>query len=112
MAEHIRKQAVLNLIDEFQYNHESNTWGVTKDGVVVLKPDTLDKLHEAVKAIPPADVVEVVRCEDCKHRFVDEIVLSLTSVPETAWVCDIGIAACLSGFYCGRGKRKDDQQCK
>lgn len=60
MTEHIRKQAVLNLIDEFQYNHESNTWGVTKDGVVVLKPDTLDKLREAVKAMPAANVAPVV----------------------------------------------------
>lgn len=65
MDEYIRKQAVLNLIDEFQYNHESNTWGVTKDGVIVLKPDTLDKLHEAVKAMPADDAVEVVRCKDC-----------------------------------------------
>ena len=58
---------------------------------------------------PFADVVEVVRCEECKHRVVDEIVLSLTSVPETAWVCDIGITACLSDFYCGRGERMDGE---
>lgn len=68
MAERIRKQAVLNLIDEFQYNHESNTWGVTKDGVVVLKPDTLDRLHEAVKAMPAEDVVKIVRCKDCAGK--------------------------------------------
>ena len=67
MTEYIRKQAVLNLIDEFQYNHESNTWGVTKDGVIVLKPDTLDKLHETVKTMPAEDVVKIVRCKDCKH---------------------------------------------
>lgn len=56
------------------------------------------------------DMVEVVRCEDCKHRVVDEILLSFTSVPESAWVCDIGTTACLTGFYCKRGERKDGQQ--
>lgn len=80
MTEYIRKQAVLNLIDEFQFNHETNTWGVTKDGVVVLKPDTLDKLHEAVNAMPAADVAPVrhgrwtridyhdARCSECGHK--------------------------------------------
>ena len=69
------------------------------------------EIEAAIKAVPPAaDVVEVVRCTDCKHRVVDEIVLSLTSVPESAWVCDIGITACLTGFYCGRGKRKDNRE--
>mgnify|MGYP004505899979 CR=1 FL=1 len=68
MPEYIHKQAVLNLIDEFEYNSKANTWGVTKDGVVVLKPDTLDKLHEAVKAMPAEDVVKIVRCQDCAGK--------------------------------------------
>lgn len=99
MAEHIRKQAVLNLIDEFQYNHETNTWGVTKDGVVVLKPDTLDKLHEAVKAMPAEDVVKIVRCEDCVYRtFMDWA---------TVW-CDFHeINMALNG-YCDQGSKRDE----
>ena len=72
--------------------------------------DTRKDFAKIIEKLPAADVVEVVRCEDCKHRVVDEIILSLTSVPETAWVCDIGTTACLTGFYCGRGERKDGQQ--
>ena len=79
---------------------------------IVARHGGVDSIINADKRLanmPPADVVEVVRCEDCKHRVVDEIVLSLTSVPETAWICDIGITACLTGFYCKRGERKDGE---
>lgn len=98
MAEYIRKQAVLNLIDEFQYNHESNTWGVTKDGVVVLKPDTLDKLHEAVNAMPAEDVVKIVRCKDCIYRtFMDWA---------TIW-CDFHEINMDQNGYCDQGSKRD-----
>ena len=33
---------------------------------------SLDKLIDRVWSIPTADVVEVVRCKDCKHRRDDE----------------------------------------
>ena len=108
MTEYIRKQAVLNLIDEFQYNHESNTWGVTKDGVIVLKPDTLDKLHETVKAIPPVDVVEVVRCKDC-----DCAQMSCDEFGSLSLAC--GLWSCVESIYptfvdddgfCSYGKSK------
>ena len=111
MTEYIRKQAVLNLIDEFQYNHETNTWGVTKDGVVVLKPDTLDKLHEAVKAMPAADVVEVVRCKDCKdfRPWGGQSKLGDCMV----CVCDGENPFTMEETdFCSDGDRKDDQQCK
>ena len=111
MTEHIRKQAVLNLIDEFQYNHESNTWGVTKDGVVVLKPDTLDKLHEAVNAMPAEDVVEIVRCKDCKdfRPWGGQSKLGDCMV----CVCDGENPFTMEETdFCSDGDRKDDQQCK
>lgn len=99
MAEHIRKQAILNLIDEFQFNHETNTWGVTKDGVVVLKPDTLDKLHEAVKAMPAEDVVKIVRCKDCKNLYPDD-------TGKLHW-CDCHRMFVGLDDFCNYGKRKD-----
>lgn len=111
MTEHIRKQAVLNLIDEFQYNHESNTWGVTKDGVVVLKPDTLDKLHEAVNAMPAEDVVKIVRCKDCKdfRPWGGQSKLGDCMV----CVCDGENPFTMEETdFCSDGDRKDDQQCK
>ena len=109
MTEHIRKQAVLNLIDEFQYNHESNTWGVTKDGVVVLKPDTLDKLHEAVNAMPAEDVVEIVRCKDCKdfRPWGGQSKLGDCMV----CVCDGENPFTMEETdFCSDGDRRDDQQ--
>lgn len=64
MAEYIRKQTVLNLIDDIEFDAEN--WVYTHDGKIQLKDGAFSKLHEAVKAIPPVDVVEVVRCKDCE----------------------------------------------
>lgn len=109
MPEYINKQAVLNLIDELQYNPETNIWGVTKDGVVVLKPDALDKLRKAVKAAPPADVAPVVRCEDCRycHRHADTGDYWCNKFAGLFTMVDLD-------DFCSRGERMDggDQQCK
>lgn len=36
----------------------------------VLWPDHVEECREALREIEPADVVEVVRCKNCKHRPV------------------------------------------
>ena len=58
MPEYIEREAALKIIDNYGKT-------VTADAVVVV---------EAIKVIvgvitPAADVVEVVRCKDCKHRY-------------------------------------------
>lgn len=65
MAEYIPRQAVLNLIDDLEYDSDwatwENPWGSDK---ITLKADTLDRLYRAVKAIPAADVVDEVHAEN------------------------------------------------
>lgn len=48
-----------------------------------------------INKIPPADVVEVVRCKDCKHRDIDRCGRFKCNV----WVCDED--------YCSYGERAD-----
>lgn len=105
MTEYITKEQAINVVNTaFGHIYDSDSDTVS---LIDLENEIVATIDEHTE---PADVVEVVRCEDCKHRVVDEILLSFTSVPESAWVCDIGTTACLTGFYCKRGERKDGQQ--
>lgn len=59
-----------------------------------------------VKAIPAADVVEVVRCRDCKHS----IMYKFTYNYERVLVCNapgVTIRAVKPMHFCADGKRKD-----
>lgn len=47
--------------------------------------------EEVIRSLPPADVVEVVRCKDCKHRFNYNI---------CAYRGD--------NWFCGYGERRSD----
>lgn len=64
----------------------------------------LVKAHKIVADLPPADVVEVVRCRDCKHCYFAD-----NRVPdEQGWVCEINSSepVNLNGF-CSYGERKE-----
>ena len=55
MDDLIRKQTVLNMIDDVQFGNITNK---------------LSQLHEAVRNYPSVDAVEVIRCKDCKHCMI------------------------------------------
>ena len=86
MDELIRKQTVLNMIDNVQFGNITHK---------------LSQLHEAVRNYPSVDAVEVVRCRDCKHfdgeccdRYADETLgYSHSTQPN---------------FFCACGERKTD----
>ena len=44
-----------------------------------------------------SDIVEVIRCKECKHKHIKENV----------WTCPFGLPAGCD-FYCGYGERKTD----
>ena len=88
MDDLIRRQTVLNMIDDVQFGNITNK---------------LSQLHEAVKNLPSVDAVEVVRCGDCKHfdgescgRYADETLGYLHSTQPN--------------FFCAVGERKNDAQ--
>ena len=65
MADYIDRQAVVDVICDMHIGG--------KDGVVNALPHTygadLREIIEQIDSLPSADVVEVVRCKDCKwHR--------------------------------------------
>lgn len=61
MTDYIEKNSVIELIDDAIRNCK---WHVAECTINTDDRD-LKTLREKVKAIPAADVVEVVRCKDC-----------------------------------------------
>ena len=86
MDDLIRKQTVLNMIDDVQF------------GNITQK---LSQLYEAVRNYPSVDAIEVVRCKECIHfdgeccdRYADETLgYSHSTQPN---------------FFCAVGERKTD----
>ena len=81
MDKYINKQATIDWM--------KNEW----DGMVL-------SVFDGIKQLPTADVVEAVRCSDCKHSY--ESVAGL--------ICSYGVCVdCVvrDDFYCSYGERKD-----
>lgn len=70
MTEYITKDQVLKIIDNVEV--DTSYWAITIDGYVIPKPDTFERLRMEINNLPPADVVEVVRCKDCKNLYPDD----------------------------------------
>ena len=89
MAEYIEREAVLKAFDD---DAEGSRY----------PPDPVDPYAWAeafVKSVPAADVVEVVRCKDCKH------------IAKISGYCD-AIRSHVSGeaqeeFFCAFGERRE-----
>ena len=80
MDDLIRKQTILNMIDDVQFGNIT---------------DKLTRLHEAIHNLPTLSAVEVVRCRDCKHFAGDGM------------YCDNNIMVLYDHFYCYYGEKED-----
>ena len=63
----------------------------------------IDFALETARSIPSADVVEVVRCKDCKHGEVD----APDDFPNLHY-CHEGCGWNNADFYCKSGERRDN----
>ena len=93
MGELIRKQTVLNMIDNLQF------------GNCGTATERLTKLYDAVENQPSVDAVEVVRCKDCKYfelNHWDGIIITAHEI------CNKWADGCKTNKdgYCFLGERK------
>lgn len=66
------------------------------------------KVKERIEEAPTADVVEVVRCRDCKKRYVPAYcALWYGQINDEHGCRDIFLRAHNDDFYCAYGERKD-----
>ena len=90
MAEYIEREALLEKVREL-----SNTYSYCG----------LASVHmiKAIEDAPTADVVEVVRCKDCKHRYTPHnCALWYGYCNGSHYLIERG-----NDFYCSYGKRKE-----
>jgi len=86
------------------------------DCIVIECDDvTLEQARQAIKDCPSADVVEVVRCKDCKYYHKDAMMpvhpmLGGGTVIENH--CDMSCMKLKDDDYCSYGERKYDDECK
>lgn len=74
-------------------------------------------IYDSIRTLPNADVVEVVRCKDCKHQIKTwhEDKRRKEKGYYTFW-CDLNedpfVAHCVCGYdndFCSYGERKDEE---
>lgn len=79
---------------------EKDGWWLSR----AYQQDATTNVYETKKItdFPIADVVEVVRCKDCKHRFDDEE-LGMVMCPNVVglWVSE--------DWFCADGERKETE---
>lgn len=71
--------------DRIVYSWHIDADGEEHDGVT---------LESIIDKIPTVDAVEVVRCKDCKHNHLDDMV----------WKCPFGLPGG-ENFFCGYGSK-------
>ena len=54
---------------------------------------------------PTADVVEVVRCKDCKHAEIQDY-----APPSCRYCCKYSALYHAKNFYCSMGERREDER--
>lgn len=73
---------------------------------IVLECDnvTLEQARQAIKDVPSADVVEVVRCKDCEHCEKRR-----TANYQPFFYCLMQECSIKDDDYCSYGERKDHE---
>lgn len=95
MSDYIERQAVIDAI------HCDIT--ITGRQNAELVASTIGAFVDRVKAMPAADVVQVVRCKDCKHFYFAD-----NRIPqEQRYVCEISGEIWKPDSFCSYGERKE-----
>lgn len=91
--------------------------GATKPRIEAYQRGWNDAIDAIIAEAPAVDVVEVVRCRDCKHRIVNEhfgkrgyIQLKAMCELDTGDPFELGRNAEEDDWFCADGERKDGGQ--
>lgn len=88
MAEFVAKAAIVAHIEE-----QSREWGEEYDAEQILGD---------IEDFPVADVVEVVRCEDCKHRDPEDLKCDCGQLERAGCVFPVD-----DDYFCAYGVKRD-----
>lgn len=103
MAEYIEREALIDEIEGTTWYHISCQKNLVEGAA--CEADALYKaidIYNVIKSAPTADVVEVVRCKDCKHYEIHK--------PSVTLNCERNgrLIPMMPDDFCSYGERKDD----
>ena len=98
MAEYIEREEALNLISDIFFATDPN--GEEQCGVI--------KCSKAIRNAPAADVVEIVRCKDCKYFDIEDGDALGTCMGKFICVSLGGEVYPEPNHYCSYGERRSD----
>lgn len=108
MSELIDREAVVDMLQRLAYDD----WN---QGVCTSWANAYSECADMVEGIPSVDAVEVVRCKDCKHRWVNEhygekgyMKIKAMCSLDTGDPFELGRNAYDDDWYCADGERKDE----
>ena len=104
MAEYIKREAAIDYIRE-----QSEEWQKAFEelgGESGIYADAYNDLAEDFHSIPAADVVEVVRCKDCKKSGVTEFGKRYCKEPMGSFYGCIPVE---DDYFCSGGRRREEQ---
>lgn len=90
MSEYIERKAVINKINEIPSHFDS---GDIKYGIEIA--------IQAIKDTPTTDVVEIVRCKDCRHYVAEYCTRDIKSRTNMFYM--------RADDFCSYGERKDEE---
>ena len=107
MEKYIKADTILKFINGC-LDHENKITDIEKTVLTGVK--------NCVERIPAANVVEVVRCKDCKHRIVNEhygkkgyLWIKAMCELDTGDPFELGRCAENDDWFCADGERKDEE---
>lgn len=66
----------------------------------LIVPEAAEAMKDIANSIPAADVVEVVRCKDCKYVWKHE---------NGCYECGNGFCEVKADFFCADGERRESE---
>ena len=90
MSEYIERKAVINKVNEIPAHFDN---GDIRYGIELA--------IQTIKDTPTADVVEVVRCKDCRHYVAEYCTRDIKSRTNMFYMC--------ADDFCSYGERKDEE---
>ena len=113
MAEYIKRDDALHVLDVFREQKHLNKIETQADLIhehtAVVIENLCDSIAKGVSIIPAADVVEVVRCKDCKHYSPTYYSICTNNNVEISFYGESAVLVVEPDFYCAYGERRNKE---
>ena len=102
MSRYVDANVTLNIIKKYLYETALNNFTTDRKVSDICENIAIHRIATWIDEVPTADVVEVVRCEECKHSKMADYIPA-----KCPYYCKL-MANCHSGdFFCSMGEEAE-----